>query len=251
MAAPEGIDYAWALRTGGALSARQKRQLLAPLLRVVAAYPAARLRIAAGRRGVERIDLDALRIPDSSLAAAADEEARETLPDYLLEHSYRTWLFGLLLAQVQGATVDEELVFVASILHDTTLGKPTPGRCFAVTGAERAHRFCLEHGADEASAAFVGAGVAGHITVGESDDLGTPAGFVSAGAFADLTGVGLQHAPEQWVDDVLARHPRHGLRDRILRDWHADAKVVPDGRARWLNRYASFPVLLKLAPFDD
>jgi hypothetical protein len=251
MGAPAGIDWEWALRSKGVLSARQKRQLLAPLARIVARYPAARLRLATGRRGKATIDLDALRIPDSALATAAREEARELVPDYLLEHSYRTWIFGLLLAQVARARVDDEVVFVASVLHDVTLGKPTPGRCFAVTGGEHAHRFCLDHGADETRAALVGAAVAGHITVGASEDLGDPAGFVSAGAFADLTGVGLQHAPADWVDGVLERHPRHDLRPRILADWNADARGMPDGRGRWLNRYAGFPALLRLSPFED
>ncbi|MGB0092997.1 MAG: hypothetical protein WBP81_10760, partial [Solirubrobacteraceae bacterium] len=75
-------------------------------------YPAARLRIALGRRGSGRLDLDALRWPDSQLAHDAEAEAREALSPHVLEHSYRTYLFGLVLASIDTVRVDEELAYV-------------------------------------------------------------------------------------------------------------------------------------------
>jgi len=87
MAAPAGIDWEWAVRTGGRLSNRQKLQLLPPLVRGVLAYPSARLRLATGRRGSARLDLDALDWPDSRLAREATLEAREVVTSYVLEHS--------------------------------------------------------------------------------------------------------------------------------------------------------------------
>src|SRR5262249_20426354 len=45
MGAPEGIDWSWAVATGGALSRRQRRQLLTPLLRTVLSYSAGRARL--------------------------------------------------------------------------------------------------------------------------------------------------------------------------------------------------------------
>ncbi len=159
-----GIDWDWATRTGGALSASQRRQLLTSLLRTVVRYPAARLRIALGRRGSGRLDLGALRWPDSQLARDAEAEAREALSPHVLEHSYRTYLFGLVLASIDTVRVDEELAYVSSVLHDLQLEHPTSGRCFAVVGGERAERFALERGADPVRAAAIGAAIAGHIT---------------------------------------------------------------------------------------
>lgn len=239
------------MRSGGSLTSRQKRQLFAPLARIVSGYPGARLRLALGIRGSAQVDLDTLRFPDSKLALEATTEARETVPDYVFEHCIRTYLFGLLLAQVQGVDVDHELVYVAAVLHDTQLESPQPKHCFAVASGEYAQTFALDRGASIETAEAIGAAIAGHITLGASEDLSDPAGFVSAGAFADLTGVGLQHASQEWVDAVLQRHPRHDFRKQFVRAWHADAKVVPDGRTRWLEQYASLPLLLRLSPFDD
>ena len=251
MPPPQGIDWAWATRTGGALSATDKRRLIAPLVHVALRYPSARLKLATGRRGPGRLDLDALVWPDSRLARDATEEARTVLSEHVLQHSYRTYIFGLLLAQLQRARVDEELMYVTAMLHDTQLEHPTPGRCFAVVGGERAERFCLDHGADPAHAAAVGAGVAGHITVGAADDLSDPAGFVFAGAFADLTGVGLEHAQAEWVDAVHARHPRGDFRRHLLNALSAERRAMPTGRIRWLSRYGAFTVLIRAAPFAE
>lgn len=245
------LDLDWAFATDGRLTAAQKRALVAPLVRTVLRYPNTRLRTALGRRGAGRLDLDGLLWPDTALTRDAEEHAREVLSPWVLEHSYRTYVFGRLLAQLDGTAVDEELAFVAAILHDTTLETRTPGCCFAVTGARQARRFALDLGAPPERADRIAMGVAGHISVGESEDLATPQGFVSAGAFVDITGFGLHATDPAWVDELHRRHPRHDLRRNMLAVWKEEGRVVPDGRARWLTRYAAFPLLLRLAPYDE
>ncbi len=251
MSAPHGIDWDWATTTGGALSARQRRQLLTPLLRVAVAMPAARVRLALGRRGTAGLDLDALRWPDSALARAAEEEARECLSAHVLQHSYRTYLFALTLAAIDGVRVDEELGYVSCLLHDLTLEHPTPGRCFAVTGGERAERFALDHGAPAARAATIGAAVCGHITVGAAEDLSDPAGFVSAGANLDVTGARIAETDPAFIGAVLARHPRLQFKQHMRTAWAAEGRAVPAGRSRWLTTHAAFGLLIRAAPFAE
>lgn len=251
MGAPPGIDWAWAVATDGTLSNRQRRELLTPLLRTVAGYVRTRARLVTGRRGHGGVPLDELRWPDSALARDAEQEARDVLSTSLLAHSYRTYLFGLALAALDAATVDEELCYVACLLHDLQLGDPTPGRCFAVAGGLRAERFAVERGQAPERAAAIGAAVAGHITVGASEDLSDPAGFVSAGAFVDVSGARLDEFDPAWVADVLERHPRHDAKRVILAHWSAETRAVPRGRARWLSTVAGFPLLVRAAPFAE
>jgi hypothetical protein len=251
MGAPEGIDWSWAVATGGALSGRHRRQLLTPLLRTVVAYSVTRTRLALGRRGTGGVDIDRLHWPDSALARAAEEEIRDTLSPDIVAHSYRTYLFALALAALDEAKVDEELCYVACLLHDLNLGQPTPGRCFAVVGGERAEQFALDRGESPQRAATIGAAIAAHITAGASEDLGDPGGFVSAGAFVDVSGTRIDELAPAWVDAVLERYPRQDFKRRLAGYWSDEAKAVPDGRARWLNRAAGFPVLVRLAPFAE
>ena len=221
---------------------------LRKLLPVTMRYPGARLRIATGRRGQGRIDLEALTWPDTPLAREAEAEARGSLTPHILEHSYRTYVFGLVLAALDGAEVDEELCFVASMLHDLTLEHPTPGRCFAVVSGERAQSLALDHGWPADRAQAVGAAIAGHTTAG-NDDLGDPAGFVSSGALLDVAGVRYDETDPRWMDAVLERHPRLELKRHLVACLKAESVAMPAGRFNWLRRYAGFGLLVRIAPF--
>lgn len=252
MAAPAGIDYDWARATGGVLSKAQSRALFPPLIRAVAGYPAVRLRLATGRRGNSQVDLDAFVLPDSALAKETIEHATEVLSRCMLHHSWRTFWFGLAIAAHQHRTVDVEQGLIASLLHDLTLeGAPTPGRCFALTGAEQAEAFLLERGADPAFATRVGAEICGHITVGALEDVTSPGGFVSAGAFTDVAGSGLEVMPKSYVDDVLGRHPRLEWKKVVRSTWKAQAAAVPGGRQQWLSRWAMIRTLALIAPYSE
>jgi hypothetical protein len=169
----------------------------------------------------------------------------------MLEHSYRSYLFGLVLCQIDGVTPNEELAFTACLLHDIQLGVPTAGRCFAVVGGERAYRFALDHGGDEQTARTVGAAIAGHITPGVADDLSDLAGFVSAGALVDVAGARLQEMDRIWVSDVVRRHPRRDFKRQLRVAMNSEIAAVPNGRAAWLFRWARFGLLIDAAPFAE
>lgn len=245
------FDYAWAKTTGGTLTAAERRELLGPLMRVAVGHTIGRLRVALGWRGNGAVDMDHLAWPDSALAREAEERARDELSPHVLQHSYRTYLFGLALAGIDGKTVDNELVYVASLLHDLNLEHPTPGRCFAVVGAERAEAFALEHGTSPERAESIAAAIAGHITMGVADDLGDPAGFVSAGAFVDVAGARMHELRPEWVEELLRRLPRLNFRKHVLEAFKAEAAAVPQGRISWCLRYAGFVALVRLAPFAE
>jgi hypothetical protein len=245
------MDWNWATATGGALTGEQRRQLLSPLTRIVVGYLRGRVKLMLGLRGKGGVNIDALRWPDSRLAKDAETEARDVLSPDLLAHSYRSYLFGLALAGLDAAPVDEELCYVSCLLHDLKLSSPTPARCFAVVGGEQAQRFALDRGVAAGRAASIGAAVAGHITPGIADDLSDPAGFVSAGAFVDVAGVRLDELDPRWVTGLLERHPRYDFKRRFRGYWAAESAAVPAGRARWLTRYAGFPLLIRAAPFSE
>ncbi|MEU7767054.1 phosphohydrolase [Nocardia sp. NPDC049190] len=250
MAAPTGIDWEWATRTGGALSKQQRRSLAVATARTLPAMLTNRVRLALGRRGRGSLEFAGLRLPDSELAVAAETEARESLSAPVLEHSIRTYYFGRVLADLDGATYDDELAYVCSLLHDLQLEHPTPGRCFAVSGGERAAALALGAGAPPERADAIGAAIGAHITPGVADDLGDPGGFVSAGASVDVLGTRLAEIDQDWVVELLRRHPRQDFERRVIAAFRAEAKAVPEGRIRWLNR-VGFVQMVRMAPFAD
>ncbi|MEV0294481.1 HD domain-containing protein [Nocardia sp. NPDC050710] len=250
MGAPAGIDWEWATRTGGALTGHQRRQLAAELARAVPALLAGQAKRAIGRRGSGRLEFAGLRIPDSALARAAELEARESLSIHMLEHSYRTYFFGRVLADIDNARYDDELVYVACLLHDLQLEHPTPGRCFAVAGGERAAEFAVRVGAAPERAEAIGAAIAAHITPGVAEDLSDPGGFVSAGASVDVIGARIGELDAAWVDELLARHPRHDAKRHLIAAFRAEAAAVPQGRSKLLVS-AGFNQMIRFAPFAE
>ncbi|MBF6213459.1 HD domain-containing protein [Nocardia puris] len=249
MGAPTGFDWEWAERTGGKLTGAQRRQLTAKLAATLPGVVADRVRLALGKRGAGHVDLDAAP-PDSKLSRATEEEARECLSPYVLEHSYRTYYFGRALAELSGTSYDDELAYVSCLLHDLTLETPSPGACFAVDGAERAKAFVTAHGASEHQAHLVGAAIAAHLTPGVADDLDT-VGIVSAGAAADVLGLRLADLDPVWVDQLLTRHPRADFKRRVRAAFDAQAAAAPNTRIHWMMNTARFGPLIRFAPFDE
>ncbi|WP_062992498.1 hypothetical protein [Nocardia anaemiae] len=250
MGAPVGLDWEWARRTGGALSGSQRRQLTAKLVAGVPRLVAGQAALALGRRRSGRVDFAELQLPDSRLAKAAEEEARECLSTPVLEHSYRSYFFGRALAEFDGTKYDDELAYVSCLLHDLRLEHPTPGRCFAVTGAERAVEFVLGAGATPEQAQTIGAAIAAHLTIGVADTV-DDLGFVSAGAAVDVFGARMSDLDPSWVDELLHRNPRHNFKRHVTEAFTNEAAAVPDGRARWLIRTAGFRQLIARAPFSE
>ncbi|MGV9972728.1 phosphohydrolase [Nocardia beijingensis] len=250
VAAPTGLDWAWATSTGGALSRQQRRGLAIATARTLPAMVTNRVRLALGRRGRGRLEFAGLRLPDSALAVAAETEARESLSPHMLNHSLRTYYFGRVLADLDGAAYDDELVYVSCLLHDLHLENPTPGRCFAVVGGERAVALALGAGAPPERAQAIGAAIAAHLTPGVADDLGDPGGFVSAGASVDVLGTRLAELDREWVAELLRRHPRLEFKRHAVAAFRAETKAMPEGRIHWLNR-AGFQTMVRMSPFAE
>ncbi|MFQ6393420.1 phosphohydrolase [Nocardia sp. KC 131] len=250
MGAPRGIDWEWATRTGGTLTKKQRRTLTVEIARALPTVLPDRVKVALGRRGRGRLEFGGVLLPDSKLARAAETEARESLSIHILEHSFRSYFFGRVLAELDGADYDDELAYVSCLLHDLQLEHPTPGRCFAVTGGERAAAFAARSGASPERAQAIGAAIAAHITPGVMADLGDIGGFVSAGASADVIGTRMSELDPAWVEELVHRHPRHDFKRHAAAAFRAEAEAVPHGRAALLIS-TGFLHMLRMAPFTE
>ncbi len=246
-------SLAWAARTNGNLTARERRGFVGAVVRTTALYTVGRARLALGLRRADaaRLDLESFALPDSALAKAAEAEAHGSLTATMVNHSYRTFAFGLALARLDGAPVDVEQLYVASLLHDIALETPEPGRCFAVRGGARARAVCERAGADPETARAIAEGVTIHITPGVGYDCGPLGPTVNAGALVDLVGLRLWDLDQAFVDDAIRRYPRLGCGRHLAACWKAEVAAVPEGRAAAVERLSFFTLFLGLAPFRD
>src|SRR5512132_561939 len=100
----------WARRTNGLLTAAERRRLLGEIAKGQAQNLLGRAKLTLGRlpAGAHSVDACSFQPPVSRLAREAEEACAEQ-PAALAGHSYRTWMFGLALAAVDGTALDPDL----------------------------------------------------------------------------------------------------------------------------------------------
>lgn len=241
---------AWAARTNGALSTRDQVRFAAAAAAREVRTAMARLRTRPGRV------LDADRPPpDSRLSLGIAELATAALPGPLLQHSIRTWLWGSMLAEVDGLAYDDELLYVAALLHDLALAeghRPGPdAACFTVHGAAAARSVLLDAGASADFSEVVADAIAAHFNVAVPVSWGAEAHLLHAGAHLDVVGHRIREVAEPTVVDVLRRAPRTGFADCFVTAMREERRSRPRSRAALLQRLGmersvrrtTFPVL--------
>lgn len=242
----------WAQRNGGNLTNRERLQLLLPILGTTVRYAVGRVRLRLGWRArTSNVDLYTLKLPDSRMAKLAEQACHETLSPALVNHSYRTYLYALILANVDGVIYDPEHLYMTCLLHDIALEDPQPGRCFAVRGADVVAAVAAEAAVPEAVQAALCESVCMHITPGVGYERDVLATLMNAAALVDIVGMRLWDFPKESVEQSQRLYPRLGFKQTIIDAWRAEAKAVPGGRAAWVERAALFSIFARLAPYES
>lgn len=242
--------YTWLERTGGALTPRERRQLLGPLAAAQLANAAGRVRGHLGsarRRRTAWVDHGP--IPDSGLARAAESLARQRLTPALLNHSYRTFAFGTALGRLSGLDVDRDLLFAAAMLHDLGLTAPTPRVDFTMAGARAARDLAEQAGLSSPATDTLLTAITMHHNPGVTPAHGTVAYLLSAGAGLDVVGLRAWTLPPDTLDAITSDYPRLGFKRQFVAAFRTEAAHVPAGRAAFLRRCGAFTLAVRLAPF--
>lgn len=206
---------AWAKETGGRLHPSQRDAVHREMLKAQARCLADFSRPA--REAIAGMDLDAVRIPDSALAKAAESYVSALSSGALMNHLYRTYYWGTLLAQSDKARIkDEELFYVAALLHD--LGFAKRHRCtdsnvvdFSVDGGFAAYDFLVAQGVTKQRAEAAAEAIILHMQIVD-EDFGAMAKYLQQGAWTDLSGLRASEIPAQLARDVIEKRPALDIR---------------------------------------
>ncbi|NIK62487.1 HD domain-containing protein [Kribbella shirazensis] len=223
---------AWVARTGGALSLREQLWFAAQAI-------ARELRGKRQGGQVAGAVLAADRTPPStSVADHVTDFARTVLPDPLLQHSIRSWLWGSMLAELDRIEYDDERLYVAALLHDVGLVDRSDPKaaCFAVHGSNLARAIVIEAGGADAFATEVADAVAAHFNVDVPLSWGPEAHLLHAGTHLDVVGLRLPEIARNTVAEVHAQAPRTGFADHFLAAMREEARVRRSSRAGVLWR---------------
>ncbi|MFB4307616.1 HD domain-containing protein [Actinomadura sp. GTD37] len=152
-------------------------------------------------------------LPDTGLTRKAYDLVFAAGSAALANHSVRTYLFGRALGEARGlrpgADYDDEVLFLASVLHDMGLTERGDGRQrFEVDGADVAAEFVSGNGLDAERTRVVWAAVALHTSRGIAHRMGPEIALTHAGTSADIAGPGARALPGGIAERAHAAFPR-------------------------------------------
>jgi hypothetical protein len=150
-----------------------------------------------------------IQVPDSPLAREATQIAQAAEPVEIFNHSLRTFLFAELIAKMKKIEHDAEIVYVASILHDTGMSPRYTSATypFEVDGANVTRTLLTAHGVTERRQDLAWDAVALHDNGGIAQRKQPEVFLVNAGVSADF-GAYLDSFAKADVVKILDAAPR-------------------------------------------
>jgi HD domain len=243
----------WARRTNGLLRRRDRAELYAQALRFLLRQSWTRLGL--GHSGAPAFEAERLVPPDSRLAREAEELCEEASPPFLAAHCRRTYLWGRLLGELDGIRYDDELFYVAALLHDLGLTERYAAHvpsaaCFSLHGAAVARDVVVRHGRTADVARRAAEAILFHLNVDVPLARGPEAHLLARGTACDVTGAGLDAVAPGIRAAVIEQEPRRELKRELVRVWRQHA-VRPRTRSEFLSRVGRLETRILAAPFAE
>ena len=174
-------------------------------------------------------------LPTTPLAVRAVEYVRACESEPVANHSFRSYLFAVLLAEHEGlrpsADFELDLLFFACVLHDLGTSPAAGGtQRFEVDGADMAAKFLTGNGVDARGVDLVWEAIALHSSPGIAERRGPLAYLTRRGVGTDF-GSGSEFITDAQGQAVHARYPRlrmvTSLIDEIIRHAGRSAQNAP------------------------
>lgn len=225
----------WCERTGGILGRGERARFLAATALRTARMAPRLLAMRLGARGGGP-DPSALAPPDTATTRHILEACTELGP-MLIEHGYRSYLYGKALGIAEGRDCDEEALFAGAFLHDygISMMDDLTDRCFTLAGAEVAAEVLAATPMDGGLRRDVMDGITLHFNPKATPRQGDLQFLMHDGILLDVFGLRAWELDPAGTDRVLERHPRHGF---LLR-----TKPAMQGHARKVHGCRAAPLI--------
>ncbi len=172
-------------------------------------------------------------VPDTQVARLALAVSGRYASAALHAHGVRSYLWASACASLTGTAFDEELLFVASVLHDLGLTAPfdSHGLPFEQAGGEVAWVFSAGAGWPEDRRRRVREVVVAHM-LPSVDPAEDPEGhLLEVGTSIDVSGAGLELIPVELQREVVRDWPRGALATEFGACIRQQAERKPTSRA--------------------
>lgn len=166
-------------------------------------------------------------IPDSEMARRALALVGPEMPDVLLGHAFRVFLFASLIGRSRKVEYPKELLFVAATFHHHGLAPRFEGsnRRFELDSADAACEFLTSHGTSESELSDVWHAIVLHSTFG-LDGIDSPlVSLLRAGVETDLMALHFDEMSNSDRAAVVRAYPRESAFKVLVINALADGMV--------------------------
>jgi len=196
------------------------------------------------------VEVAGIRAPAGRAAEAALEVCAQYAGTELHHHSVRSYLFGAAWAQARGLDFDQELFFVAAMLHDLALTPPFDSRTLAFedAGGHLARVFTAGLGWPSERRDRTAQLIVLHMRDEVSPDVDVESRLLQVGTSADVSGTGLEAFDPSFTAALVRAYPRVGFARSFVQLLQDQAEHKPGCAAAaltagdWVGRTLAHPL---------
>jgi len=184
---------------------------------------------------------DRLFVPPESEVAEHLGGLLEGCDPEVVAHSERSYQFAVAFAAADGVELDDEVLYLGTVLHDVGLSSTVNGtERFEVRGANAVRELLLEHGMSPERAANVWDVIAMHASTPLARHKSPETRYANQGIALDVRGSGQEALAPEFVRAVLDRWPRRYFPAAFESVLAAEVRANPGSvRMSWLESVAA------------
>jgi hypothetical protein len=239
----------WARRTNGILGRGERARFMAATV-LASARLLPSLLVGHRTSPGSAIDPTLLTPPDTPFARNVVEVCADLDP-MVIEHSYRSYIFGRALGTAEGIECDPEALFAATMLHDYALetADSLTDRCFTVAGVEVAEQVLESSPLDSSLRHDVLDAITLHLNPRVPPEHGAVQHLAHDGIMLDVLGARRNQLDPAGIRRTFDQHPRHGFTVRGTPLLREHGRRVPGCRVNALLKLG-FGRALRTSPWS-
>lgn len=244
----------WMTLTNGKLSFKEKTQLIkTALFPALTGYGKTFLKADASAMPLK---LDDFKIPDTTIVKEAIVELERTDSKAIINHSWRTYIWGVAIAQKNNWQFDDESFVIASLMHDLGLVEHLEQyscQCFAFESALRAENLCSKHHYPQQKTDNISEAICMHLNgyLDENDQsLSKEVILLQKATSCDVIGTDLSKFSTSFRDEVLTAYPRFKFNSEMRRLIAIEAQRNPKSRTA-LTLQVGLPLMIRMNIFKE
>ena len=179
--------------------------------------------------------------PPATVLGAEVRRLLDQCAPVVAAHSERSYRFAAAFAAADGVELDDEVLYLGTVLHDIGLSPAAEGsERFEVRGANSVRELLLDHGMERDRVANVWDCIAMHASTPLARHKSPETRYANLGIALDVRGSGAEVLEPALVRAVLDRWPRHDFPTEFEAVLADEVRAHPGSvRMSWLESVAS------------